>query len=225
MSANDKQVGGEHYNRRIQHWDYVVANDMPYLDAQAFRYIDRHRRKNGRQDLEKAIHFIEKMIEVYYPEGDGATTTHFKEGGILPPLASGLPREGPWPHPEDAATADELLPPRPHHSVHRETQWVCGHCGLGNDDHRRECVKCGYTRHAKRFNPMPDESCVNVRERVQEIVGQPHRPEGEREQFIPVCSSSPNGIHNWSHGAPKMGPDSRLHDVLVCENCGQERVQ
>jgi hypothetical protein len=69
MSAYEKQVGGEHYNvRRIQHWDYVIANQMPYLDAQAFKYIDRHARKNGKQDLQKAIHFIEKMIETYYPE-------------------------------------------------------------------------------------------------------------------------------------------------------------
>ena len=68
MSANEKQVGGEHYKTPMQHWDYVIANNMPYLDAQAFRYIDRHARKNGREDLEKAIHYIEKMIEVYYPE-------------------------------------------------------------------------------------------------------------------------------------------------------------
>lgn len=68
MSANDKQVGGDHYRAAIQHWDYVVANKMPYLEAMAFKYIDRHARKNGKQDLEKAMHFIEKMIETYYPE-------------------------------------------------------------------------------------------------------------------------------------------------------------
>jgi Protein of unknwon function (DUF3310) len=51
----------------IQHWDFVVANNIPYLEAQAIKYIYRHAKKGGKQDLEKAKHFIEKMIEVYYP--------------------------------------------------------------------------------------------------------------------------------------------------------------
>jgi hypothetical protein len=67
MSANDKQVAGNHYAKPLQHWDYVVANNMPYLEAMAFKYIDRHALKGGKQDLEKAMHFIEKMIETYYP--------------------------------------------------------------------------------------------------------------------------------------------------------------
>jgi hypothetical protein len=65
--ANEKQVGGSHYLQPIQHWDYVVANNMPYLEAQVLRYVGRHTKKGGRADLEKAKHFIDKMIEVYYP--------------------------------------------------------------------------------------------------------------------------------------------------------------
>ena len=61
--ANDKQVGGAHYRSRIQHWDYVLANDIPYLEAQIIKYVTRHRNKNGLQDLEKAQHFLEKLIE------------------------------------------------------------------------------------------------------------------------------------------------------------------
>lgn len=68
-SANMVQVGGNHYRvDPIQHWDLVVANEIPYLEAVAIKYLMRHRRKNGKQDLEKAKHYIEKMIEVYYPE-------------------------------------------------------------------------------------------------------------------------------------------------------------
>lgn len=67
MSANDKQIGGTHYKRRkIQHWDY--AAQLPYLEGLATKYIDRHREKGGKQDLLKAIHTIEKMIEEYYGE-------------------------------------------------------------------------------------------------------------------------------------------------------------
>ena len=67
MSANDEQVGGSHYKRRkIQHWDY--AAQLPYLDGQVSKYIDRHEEKGGFQDLLKAQHYLTKMMEHYYPE-------------------------------------------------------------------------------------------------------------------------------------------------------------
>lgn len=63
--ANKKQVAGTHYKKQvIQHWDYVVANGIPYLEAQVIKYVSRHQDKNGIQDLEKAKHFLEKLIEV-----------------------------------------------------------------------------------------------------------------------------------------------------------------
>ncbi len=64
MNANDKQVGGNHYKSSIQHWDYVVANDLDYFQAQITKYVTRWKNKNGIQDLEKARHFLEKYIEV-----------------------------------------------------------------------------------------------------------------------------------------------------------------
>lgn len=67
MKADDKQIGGDHYkDRKVQHWTY--AAQLPYLEGLATKYIDRHRRKGGKEDLRKAIHTIEKMIEEYYPE-------------------------------------------------------------------------------------------------------------------------------------------------------------
>jgi hypothetical protein len=66
--AGSRQVGGQHYKTmKLQHWDIVVANEIPYLEACAMKYIMRHKNKNGKQDLEKAIHFLQKAIEVYYP--------------------------------------------------------------------------------------------------------------------------------------------------------------
>lgn len=62
--ANERQVGGQHYATPIQHWDFVVANDIPYLEAQVIKYVCRHKKKNGVQDLEKAAHFLQKLIEV-----------------------------------------------------------------------------------------------------------------------------------------------------------------
>lgn len=63
-SANDRQVGGTHYQSTIQHWDYVVANDIPYLEAQVIKYLTRWRKKNGIEDVYKAQHYLQKLIEV-----------------------------------------------------------------------------------------------------------------------------------------------------------------
>ena len=62
--ANARQVGGLHYRSAIQHWDFVIANDIPYLEAQVIKYVCRWRKKNGLADLEKAQHFLQKLIEV-----------------------------------------------------------------------------------------------------------------------------------------------------------------
>lgn len=63
QQANDKQVGGTHYKSKIQHWDYVLANEIPYLEAQIIKYLTRWRRKGGSVDLQKAKHFLEKLFE------------------------------------------------------------------------------------------------------------------------------------------------------------------
>lgn len=61
--ANDTQVGGDHYRSPIQHWDYVLANKIPYLEAQVIKYLTRWRKKNGHQDVKKAQHYLQKLFE------------------------------------------------------------------------------------------------------------------------------------------------------------------
>lgn len=63
--ANDKQVGGTHYkDQQIEVWDYVVQNDIAYLEGNIIKYVSRHKAKNGLNDLKKAQHYLEKLIEV-----------------------------------------------------------------------------------------------------------------------------------------------------------------
>lgn len=65
MSANDTQVGGAHYrDKKIQTWDYIVQNEIPYLEGCAIKYLSRWRDKGGIEDLRKAQHYIQKLIEV-----------------------------------------------------------------------------------------------------------------------------------------------------------------
>ena len=62
-SANEIQIAGDHYQGEYQHWDLVVDTNMHYLVANASKYVCRWRKKNGLQDLYKARHYAEKMIE------------------------------------------------------------------------------------------------------------------------------------------------------------------
>ncbi len=64
MSANERQVAGNHYKSTIEHWDYVVANELDYFQGQITKYVTRWKNKNGIDDLLKAQHFLEKYIEV-----------------------------------------------------------------------------------------------------------------------------------------------------------------
>jgi len=65
MQANEMQVGGQHYQSEYQHWDFVQDALMGlYLEGQITKYISRWRKKNGIQDLEKALHFTRKLYEI-----------------------------------------------------------------------------------------------------------------------------------------------------------------
>jgi len=65
MKANDHQVGGSHYkDRAIQPWDFIIANDLGFLEGNVIKYVARYKAKNGIKDLEKARHYLDKLIEV-----------------------------------------------------------------------------------------------------------------------------------------------------------------
>lgn len=64
MTANDTQIGGTHYkDYAIQPWDYIIANDIPFLEGNAIKYITRWRQKGGLKDIKKAIHCLDKLVE------------------------------------------------------------------------------------------------------------------------------------------------------------------
>ncbi len=70
MSANKRQIGGSHYASALQHWDVVEDHGVGYLEGCASKYISRWRKKNGLQDLEKGLHFTEKLIELARRDDD-----------------------------------------------------------------------------------------------------------------------------------------------------------
>ena len=70
LKATLKQVGGSHYKDcKIQPVEYIVGNDLTFLEGNSIKYVTRHRRKGeGRKDIEKVIHYAEMILEMEYKD-------------------------------------------------------------------------------------------------------------------------------------------------------------
>jgi hypothetical protein len=64
MTINNTQIGGSHYQLKIQPWDYIIENNLGYLEGNIIKYITRYKAKGGVEDLKKAQHYLSKLIEV-----------------------------------------------------------------------------------------------------------------------------------------------------------------
>lgn len=65
MTANNSQVGGTHYKSKgIQPWDFIAANELGYFEGNVVKYVSRWRDKGGVDDLRKAAHYLQKLIEL-----------------------------------------------------------------------------------------------------------------------------------------------------------------
>lgn len=63
-AALAKQVGGDHYKKMaIQPVEFIEANKLGFCEGNAIKYICRWKDKNGIEDLKKARHYIELLIE------------------------------------------------------------------------------------------------------------------------------------------------------------------
>ena len=65
--ASAKQIGGSHYKDcDIQPIDYIVKNNLDFLEGNVVKYITRHKTKNGIEDIRKVIHYAELILEKKY---------------------------------------------------------------------------------------------------------------------------------------------------------------
>jgi hypothetical protein len=73
-AANQKQVGGSHYKHGgEEHWDRVNRLGLNYFQGAATKYVERcYLKGNTVQDLQKAVHFLEKLIEIEQRKADAA---------------------------------------------------------------------------------------------------------------------------------------------------------
>ena len=62
--ALESQVGGDHYSSmKIQPIEYTMKNQMNPLQHTVIKYVSRYQAKNGIEDLKKAIHSLELLIQ------------------------------------------------------------------------------------------------------------------------------------------------------------------
>ena len=67
MSAYKKQIAGSHYiNFKIQPSKFVNDNKLLFAEGNAIKYICRHQSKGKEEDIKKAIHYLEMILERDY---------------------------------------------------------------------------------------------------------------------------------------------------------------
>ena len=84
MSAYDKQIGGTHYRKmKIQPSKFVIEIKLLFPEGNVIKYICRHPYKGGKEDLEKAKHFIDMIIERDYMESTTEEETNQMDSDYL----------------------------------------------------------------------------------------------------------------------------------------------
>ena len=67
--ANSYQIGGNHYQKMaIQPIDFIMANNLNFPEGNIVKYVSRHKDKGGLEDLKKARHYLDFLIEAYENE-------------------------------------------------------------------------------------------------------------------------------------------------------------
>lgn len=72
MSYLDHQIGGDHYlQMATQPVEFIEGNALTFLEGCVVKRVCRHSRGGkGRQDIEKAIHELQLILALHYPEKD-----------------------------------------------------------------------------------------------------------------------------------------------------------
>ena len=67
MSEFQAQIGGDHYQGyAIQPTEFIQKNRLNWCEGNVVKYVTRHKRKNGIEDLRKAEHYLKLLMEMEY---------------------------------------------------------------------------------------------------------------------------------------------------------------
>lgn len=93
MSALDNQVGGTHYKEcSIQPIKYIFANNLGFLEGCVVKRITRYDKPTGKgkQDIEKAIHELQLLLELKYPSISAGKVIYTDANGNPLPTLTGI---------------------------------------------------------------------------------------------------------------------------------------
>ncbi len=66
MITTKTQEGGDHYQFPIQPIEYTLKNKLSFCEGNVIKYVTRHRKKNGLEDLKKAMQYLNFLMESEY---------------------------------------------------------------------------------------------------------------------------------------------------------------
>lgn len=75
------QVGGDHYQTKIQPVEFIHANGLPFIEGNVVKYISRHKAKGGAGDIEKAISYCKMLLKLEYGYTDEQIGKLFEKNG------------------------------------------------------------------------------------------------------------------------------------------------
>lgn len=80
-SVGNMQVGGDHYQTKIQPVEFIHANGLPFIEGNVVKYISRHKAKGGAGDIEKAISYCKMLLKLEYGYTDEQIGKLFEKDG------------------------------------------------------------------------------------------------------------------------------------------------
>ena len=87
MSAFDIQEGGDHYKRlAIQPTEFALANKLAFVEGNVVKYVTRWQDKGGVEDLRKARHYLDLLIE----HTEAAAAAAIQPTLPFPPVSDGI---------------------------------------------------------------------------------------------------------------------------------------
>lgn len=65
---NQNQFGGKHYEMEIEPIEFIMRNQIPFAEGNVIKYVARHRKKNGIEDIKKAMQYLKFIARYEYNE-------------------------------------------------------------------------------------------------------------------------------------------------------------
>lgn len=75
----------DHYDYKIQPVDFILANDIPFCEGNVIKYVCRWKLKNGRDDLMKAKHYLQMIIDRLDEDSKKAFDEPMNDEGLWDP--------------------------------------------------------------------------------------------------------------------------------------------